>query len=394
MLSKRDNFTPKTKQTLYRRCGAMCSHPQCGKITFGPSDNPNASTNIGFAAHIKGAKSGGPRYDETQTSKERKSPENGLWLCGAHAKLIDDDELKYTVELLTNWKNNAEERALNAQNNPPLITNSGAYARTRLLLCRHFPNDSKKVFTENVGVQVGFKQLFGEYNNDGNGLIWPLNIGDIPKGYSKISIICDNQGLGIDKDISFHVELASMGFIETKINEPSRMMLLSGGGLNSTSAKFTIPTLLPNEAQGVVLLLKEPNSFTANITSFGSATTPTVMAFDLTYTIVPKSTASEPKIASKPLFHSSVPNTYTCEIHGKQSPRRVCQHIASTIFSDKHVGFNVDVLDPGEFYDAWCDKCNGLMSLYDNKWLPEMMPLVRPTIICSECYNNKNNANN
>ena len=372
----------------------MCSHPQCGKITFGPSDNPSGSTNIGFAAHIKGAKSGGPRYDETQTSKERKSPENGIWLCGAHAKLIDDDELEYTVELLTRWKSLAEKRAQNAQNNPPLITSSSAYARTRLLLYRHFPNDSKKVFTENVGIKVGFKQLFGEYNDAGNGLKISLKMGDIPKGHSEISIICENQGLGIDKDISFHVELASMGFIETMINEPSRMMLLSGGSNNSTCAKFTIPTLLPSEAQGVTLLLKEPNSFTANITSFCSATTPITAGFDVSYTIVPKSTAPEPKIAPKPLFHSSVPNTFTCKIHGKQFPRRVCQHIASTIFSDKHVGFNVNVLEPGEFYDAWCDQCNGLMSLYDNKWLPEMMPLVRPTIICSECYKKKSNTNN
>ena len=387
MTSKRDDFSPKTKQTLYRRCGAMCSHPKCGKITFGPSSNPNKSTNIGFAAHIKGARDGGARYDKTQTSEERKSPENGIWLCGTHAKIIDDDETKYTVELLTYWKNLAEERAENAQDNPALITNSSAYAETSLILVRHYPFKKTILDYKKSGQKVTIKPLFGEYNVVAKRM--PLVLAyDIPKGHSLISVCCENTGLGIDKDISFSVELSSMGFVKTDIQEPSRLMLVSGGKNNSTFARFTIPTLLPDECQGINLLIKEPNSFIANITSFSSKRAPLVNGFDAQFDEpVENKTPLKPK---QPMFMGNAPiNSFTCEIHGKQSPRRVCQHIASTVFSDESTGFNVDVMDPGEFYDAWCDKCNDLMELYDHKWLPEMMPLVKPTFICSECYERK-----
>ena len=36
---------------------------------------------------------------------------NGIWLCQTHAKLIDDDELTYTVAVLRDWKEAAEHMA-------------------------------------------------------------------------------------------------------------------------------------------------------------------------------------------------------------------------------------------------------------------------------------------
>jgi hypothetical protein len=64
------------------------------------------------AAHITAASPGGPRYDRSLTPEERKAIANGIWLCQSCAKLVDNDEARYTKELLVRWKQDAEEKAL------------------------------------------------------------------------------------------------------------------------------------------------------------------------------------------------------------------------------------------------------------------------------------------
>lgn len=66
---------------------------------------------MGVAAHIKAAAPGGPRYDPLQPAEERRHASNGIWLCSAHAKQIDDDPAHFTVDKLKAWKQKAEERS-------------------------------------------------------------------------------------------------------------------------------------------------------------------------------------------------------------------------------------------------------------------------------------------
>ncbi|MCY6371765.1 HNH endonuclease [Clostridium ganghwense] len=108
----RDNFSSKTKDTLFKRAGGRCSNPNCRKPTSGPHTETNKIVNIGVAAHITAAEKGGPRYDSNITSEERKAVENGIWLCQGCAKLIDSDEKRYTVDLIKKWKEISEEAAL------------------------------------------------------------------------------------------------------------------------------------------------------------------------------------------------------------------------------------------------------------------------------------------
>lgn len=107
----RDDFTERTKRILAARAGNRCSNPLCRKMTSGPAVDPNSVTTIGEAAHIKAASPGGKRYDSTMTPSERKSIENGIWLCESCAKLIDTDEKEYTVLRLNEWKDTAEAEA-------------------------------------------------------------------------------------------------------------------------------------------------------------------------------------------------------------------------------------------------------------------------------------------
>lgn len=366
----------------------MCAHPKCGKLTFGPSLNTEKSTNIGIAAHIKAATSGGPRYDKKQSREERRSPENGIWMCSVHAKLIDDDVEKFSVEMLREWKGLAENRAEYAQDNPALVTKSADYSNTSLSLFREFPNKYRRAIFEGQGLQkISISPLFGDLGKFEASV--PLTFGDnIPKGHSSINVLCENRGLGIDKDIIFRVELLNIGIVKCTITEPSRVKLISGGKNNATFAQFTIPTLLPDECQSVILLIREPNTFIANITSFASQNLPRVAGFDIT---LHKPIPNTPKanLGPRPFVGNIPKKTVTCDLHGIQPPRRVCQHIASEILSRDNIGFNIDIADPGEFYDAWCDRCDNILKLYDNKWLPEMMPLVKPSFVCSQCYDNK-----
>ena len=119
----RDDFDERTKDILAHRVGFRCSNPKCRQPTSGPQADPTKAINIGVAAHIKAASNGGKRYDSSQTSEQRKSADNGIWLCQSCSKLIDSDETKFTVELLLDWKSQAETIARRELEEKSLETN-------------------------------------------------------------------------------------------------------------------------------------------------------------------------------------------------------------------------------------------------------------------------------
>lgn len=61
--------------------------------------------------HITAASPGGPRYDSRLSPGERSEHENGIWLCQNCAKLIDNDAVRFTVDVLRKWKSGAEAEA-------------------------------------------------------------------------------------------------------------------------------------------------------------------------------------------------------------------------------------------------------------------------------------------
>lgn len=110
----RDDFTSKVKDILAKRVNYKCSNPDCEKPTTGPNSDSNKFINIGVAAHITAASPGGPRYDDRLSSEERKSSNNGIWLCQSCAKVIDSDVVSYPISKLQKWKVESEEKALNS----------------------------------------------------------------------------------------------------------------------------------------------------------------------------------------------------------------------------------------------------------------------------------------
>ncbi|MDP0971333.1 hypothetical protein Q6294_30800, partial [Klebsiella pneumoniae] len=88
-----------------------CSNPDCRVLTSGPNAHPEKSTKIGVAAHITAASPGGARFDPSLTTEQRRSAENGIWLCQTCAHFIDTDYLNYPVKRLYEWKIQAESDA-------------------------------------------------------------------------------------------------------------------------------------------------------------------------------------------------------------------------------------------------------------------------------------------
>lgn len=111
--NKRDDFTASTVKVLRDRVNNLCSNPDCGNLTIEPKKTDNNKTNItGTAAHISAAAVGGPRYDMSMPSEERKSINNGIWLCNHCTRKIDIEPEAYSVDLLKEWKKKAELKVL------------------------------------------------------------------------------------------------------------------------------------------------------------------------------------------------------------------------------------------------------------------------------------------
>jgi hypothetical protein len=124
----RDEFSAAVVDTIGKRVGMRCSNPGCRLPTSGPRDEPTKVINVGVAAHVTAASPGGPRYDLAMTSEQRRSIENGIWLCQTCSKLIDSDVSRYTVAVLQDWKRAAEEAALKAIESPRAEAAGGGVA--------------------------------------------------------------------------------------------------------------------------------------------------------------------------------------------------------------------------------------------------------------------------
>src|ERR1700733_3283101 len=110
-IAGRDEFPAAVCRQIAQGVGYRCSRPECRRLTVAAGSAPNTTVSIGVAAHIAGAAPGGPRYDESMSSRERSSAENAIWLCQSCSRLIDRDIARYTRPLLSTWKADAERAA-------------------------------------------------------------------------------------------------------------------------------------------------------------------------------------------------------------------------------------------------------------------------------------------
>lgn len=107
----RDDFTERTKTQLAKRAGWLCSDPSCRRPTIGANSDGDGEISLGIAAHICAAAPEGPRYDIAMTPAQRKSPDNGIWMCSLHGRAVDARDSIFTVKLLRKWKAQAQRES-------------------------------------------------------------------------------------------------------------------------------------------------------------------------------------------------------------------------------------------------------------------------------------------
>lgn len=162
----RDDFTKDTIRTAAGRAGYRCSFPGCPNVTIGASmETPSKTSVTGVAAHICAASKNGPRYDANMTRGERRAVENCIWMCETHARLIDTDINKYTVEVLRQWKEDAEKRASN------LLANSDYF-------CEHYKSNG-----DNLSI---ISQLFNDMIVGGQYAILATMLSQYTSGLSEV----------------------------------------------------------------------------------------------------------------------------------------------------------------------------------------------------------------
>ncbi|WP_425106636.1 NACHT domain-containing protein [Ancylobacter sp.] len=109
--NNRDDFSQATKNRLAKQARYHCSNPSCRKLTSAPTSDGIKEVNIGVAAHICAAApgSGARRYRADMTAEQRKSHENGIWLCQDCAKAIDSADPSFSESFLQDWKKKHSE---------------------------------------------------------------------------------------------------------------------------------------------------------------------------------------------------------------------------------------------------------------------------------------------
>ena len=138
--------TPKLKdiRRLFAVSGNKCAMPGCNNPIYDESGFAD-----GNLCHIKAAKKGGPRYDITQSEKERHAFDNLILLCRKHHTLIDNEIDKYSVETLTEIKKLHETYA-----GPANIEDSNEVARV-LMETLNMNNNSGNIAVNSPGVIQG-----------------------------------------------------------------------------------------------------------------------------------------------------------------------------------------------------------------------------------------------
>ncbi|TPL55506.1 hypothetical protein FJ942_17575 [Mesorhizobium sp. B2-4-2] len=99
------DFKPSTVRTIAERANLRCVVPGCPTPTSGPGATPQQVALTGTACHIYSAGVAGPRGRGGLSVEQLSCPENGVWACATHGRLIDTNAgAAYPADLLKGWK--------------------------------------------------------------------------------------------------------------------------------------------------------------------------------------------------------------------------------------------------------------------------------------------------
>lgn len=163
--NKAEDFTRVVKRQLRDRVANYCSNPSCGILTVAAKQSDNSGiSNIGEAAHICAVQPNGARYSSAMTPSERKSIENGIWLCSACHHIIDTDPMSYSIETLKQWKTQAELKAITSLKKRPKNDNDIIEGQQNLLSVMPLNSISNAINNIHKSVQQSLEKFDPRFN--------------------------------------------------------------------------------------------------------------------------------------------------------------------------------------------------------------------------------------
>ncbi|QDT96263.1 ABC-three component system protein [Gimesia aquarii] len=106
MTTKARDYKLTTVKRLHTLSGNQCSAPDCDRKLLARDDE----TMVSKICHIEAASKNGPRWNPTMNDDQRRHFDNLILLCDECHNIIDniENEKKYPVDLLKNWKKEHE----------------------------------------------------------------------------------------------------------------------------------------------------------------------------------------------------------------------------------------------------------------------------------------------
>lgn len=104
------SISPIIGKILAFKSGNICAFPGCTQRLAVDGNNIKGASILGEIAHIAGEKPKAARYDSSMTPQQRNALDNLIYLCPTHHTWIDKPGNTYTVETVTNWKQEHETR--------------------------------------------------------------------------------------------------------------------------------------------------------------------------------------------------------------------------------------------------------------------------------------------
>ena len=146
MTSKARDYTPTTIKRLFLLSCNQCAAPNCNN-SLEAKDN---LTIIAKICHIEAASPDGPRYNPIMSDDDRRDFNNLILLCDECHSIIDnkENEDKYPVELLKQWKSDHENKCRqNKIINKPGIFNIAINAIASIELDDNVSDNFSKAFS-------------------------------------------------------------------------------------------------------------------------------------------------------------------------------------------------------------------------------------------------------
>ena len=167
MGNKARQYTQRTIKKLFALSCNQCAMPDCYNSLVARDEK----TIIAKICHIEAASSDGPRYNSKMTDDQRRSFDNLILLCDECHSIIDnkENESKYTVLILKEWKRNHENKCRQGKifNNPTLL-NQAINAISAINLDDELENESSASFNIEEKIKHNsvkkYKYIIEEYS--------------------------------------------------------------------------------------------------------------------------------------------------------------------------------------------------------------------------------------